>query len=399
MELNSSTQEASNDFGADGFDKVALHENDHHYGKSSHAFRTISEVSDEIDVPQHVLRFWESKFAQIRPLKRGGGRRYYRPEDIELLKRIKNYLYKQGYTIKGVQRLLKEKRSEAVASFVPYANPAASLPNFPFEKALQEVAPLSISSYLQAAAAAPSAMAMAYGAIGGQIAEHAGRHHFGDAFEQSTTRIDEAQIAEDQANNDQIEKTLAVVTQIHSELVTPVQPIRIANPAAPTLEDMAQDMVDAASEALAKKTAAEALEFNFEQPKPVDFLRLPEINAPINATAAQATQPVIEAFEQEEEFNEAFEEEEFNQDVVDEELPVKRLDDASDVVKTIEVQLGAFEEIEFDVVPAARADEPIMVQVQSEPAPHIAPEKKEQLLGVLAEMMALRDMLRVEIVA
>ena len=397
MELNSSTQEASAILKENELGNTVLHENEYSYGKSSHAFRTISEVSDEIDVPQHVLRFWESKFAQIRPLKRGGGRRYYRPEDIELLKRIKNYLYKQGYTIKGVQRLLKEKRCEAVASFAPYASPVASMPNFPFEKALQEVAPLSISSYLQAAAAAPSALAMAYGAIGGQIAEHAGRHHFGDAFEQSTVRIDEAQIAEDQANNDQIEKTLAVVTQIHSELVTPVQPIRIANPAAPSLEDMAQDMVDAASEALAKKTAAEALEFNFEEPapapQPLDFLRLPEVNAQITASAAQAAQPVIEAFE----------EEEFNQDVVDEELPVKRLDDAAndvtDFVETIEVQLGAFEEIEFDVVPAARGEVPIIVQVQPEPAPHIAPEKKEQLLGVLAEMMALRDMLRVEIVA
>ncbi|MBY0429199.1 MAG: MerR family transcriptional regulator, partial [Alphaproteobacteria bacterium] len=189
MDLNSSAQEASAILNENEFGNSALHEHDHHYGKSSHAFRTISEVSDEIDVPQHVLRFWESKFAQIRPLKRGGGRRYYRPEDIELLKRIKNYLYKQGYTIKGVQRLLKEKRSEAVASFAPYASPIASLPGYPFDKALQEVSPLSISSYLQAAAAAPSALAMAYGAIGGQIAEHAGRHHFDDAFEQSTTAI------------------------------------------------------------------------------------------------------------------------------------------------------------------------------------------------------------------
>ncbi len=77
-------------------------------GKSAAAFRTISEVAGEIDIPQHVLRFWESKFAQIKPLKRGGGRRYYRPEDIALLRRIKGLLYDDGYTIKGVQKLLRE---------------------------------------------------------------------------------------------------------------------------------------------------------------------------------------------------------------------------------------------------------------------------------------------------
>lgn len=77
--------------------------------KSAEAFRTISEVAEELDVPQHVLRFWEGKFAQIRPLKRGGGRRYYRPEDLELLRRIRQLLYVQGYTIKGVQRLLRER--------------------------------------------------------------------------------------------------------------------------------------------------------------------------------------------------------------------------------------------------------------------------------------------------
>ena len=78
--------------------------------KSAQAFRTISEVATELDVPQHVLRFWESKFTQVRPLKRGGGRRYYRPEDIDLLRRIRSLLYEDGYTIKGVQRLLKEGR-------------------------------------------------------------------------------------------------------------------------------------------------------------------------------------------------------------------------------------------------------------------------------------------------
>lgn len=76
--------------------------------KSAAAFRTISEVAEELDVPQHVLRFWESKFPQVRPLKRGGGRRYYRPEDVDLLSRIRQLLYADGYTIKGVQRLMRE---------------------------------------------------------------------------------------------------------------------------------------------------------------------------------------------------------------------------------------------------------------------------------------------------
>ena len=76
--------------------------------KSEAAFRTISEVADELNVPQHVLRFWETKFNQIRPLKRGGGRRYYRPEDVTLLKRIRTLLYTDGLTIKGVQKLLRE---------------------------------------------------------------------------------------------------------------------------------------------------------------------------------------------------------------------------------------------------------------------------------------------------
>lgn len=75
--------------------------------KAPSAFRTISEVADELNVPQHVLRFWETKFSQIKPLKRGGGRRYYRPEDVALLKHIHNLLYTEGYTIKGVQKLLK----------------------------------------------------------------------------------------------------------------------------------------------------------------------------------------------------------------------------------------------------------------------------------------------------
>ena len=76
--------------------------------KSPDAFRTIREVSEELDVPQHVLRFWETKFNQVRPLQRGGGRRYYRPEDVDLLRRIRSLLYADGYTIRGVQKLMRE---------------------------------------------------------------------------------------------------------------------------------------------------------------------------------------------------------------------------------------------------------------------------------------------------
>jgi DNA-binding transcriptional MerR regulator len=81
--------------------------------KSQAAFRTISEVAAELDVAQHVLRFWESKFPQVRPLKRGGGRRYYRPEDVELLRQIRALLYEEGYTIKGAQKLLRARRRPA----------------------------------------------------------------------------------------------------------------------------------------------------------------------------------------------------------------------------------------------------------------------------------------------
>ena len=76
--------------------------------KSPEAFRTISEVSRDLSLPQHVLRFWETKFVQIKPIKRGGGRRYYRPEDVKLLKGIKSLLYNDGYTIRGVQKVIKE---------------------------------------------------------------------------------------------------------------------------------------------------------------------------------------------------------------------------------------------------------------------------------------------------
>ena len=77
--------------------------------KAPDAFRIISEVADDLDVPQHVLRFWESRFSQIRPMKRGGGRRYYRPDDVDLLRGIRHLLYGEGYTIRGVQRILREQ--------------------------------------------------------------------------------------------------------------------------------------------------------------------------------------------------------------------------------------------------------------------------------------------------
>jgi DNA-binding transcriptional MerR regulator len=84
--------------------------------KAPDAFRTISEVADDLDVPQHVLRFWESRFRDIKPMKRGGGRRYYRPEDIHLLRGIRHLLYGEGYTIRGVQRILKEQGAKFVQS-------------------------------------------------------------------------------------------------------------------------------------------------------------------------------------------------------------------------------------------------------------------------------------------
>jgi len=82
--------------------------------KAPDAFRTISEVADELDLPQHVLRFWESRFREIKPMKRGGGRRYYRPDDVELLRGIRHLLYGEGYTIRGVQRILREQGAKFV---------------------------------------------------------------------------------------------------------------------------------------------------------------------------------------------------------------------------------------------------------------------------------------------
>lgn len=85
--------------------------------KAPDAFRTISEVAEDLDVPQHVLRFWETRFAQIKPMKRSGGRRYYRPEDVNLLRGIRHLLYGQGYTIRGVQRILREQGVKSVQNW------------------------------------------------------------------------------------------------------------------------------------------------------------------------------------------------------------------------------------------------------------------------------------------
>ena len=93
--------------------------------KSSDALRTISEVSATLDVPPHVIRFWETKFTNLRPLKRSGGRRYYRPDDVTVLTRIRDLLYKDGFTIKGAQRFLRSK--EALVPTGPVVNSAASV--------------------------------------------------------------------------------------------------------------------------------------------------------------------------------------------------------------------------------------------------------------------------------
>jgi DNA-binding transcriptional MerR regulator len=108
--------------------------------KSPDAFRTISEVAEDLDLPQHVLRFWETRFSPIRPLKRGGGRRYYRPDDIDLLKGIRHLLYGQGYTIKGVQRILKEDGPRFVQAIGRgEQNIAAAHRSDPFEDGEDEV--------------------------------------------------------------------------------------------------------------------------------------------------------------------------------------------------------------------------------------------------------------------
>jgi DNA-binding transcriptional MerR regulator len=96
--------------------------------KAPDAFRTISEVADDLDIPQHVLRFWETRFTQIKPMKRSGGRRYYRPDDVDLLRGIRRLLYGEGYTIRGVQRILKEHGIKSVQGLIDGSAAPPSLP-------------------------------------------------------------------------------------------------------------------------------------------------------------------------------------------------------------------------------------------------------------------------------
>ncbi|MCW2318297.1 DNA-binding transcriptional MerR regulator [Rhodoblastus acidophilus] len=132
--------------------------------KTTEAFRTIGEVADELDLPQHVLRFWETKFSQIRPVKRAGGRRYYRPEDIALVAAIRVLLYSEGYTIKGVQRILKEQGVRAVMAASGGARGVAPIrpePEAPAPAPLPaRMAPVVLSS----APAAPRSVVLALAA-------------------------------------------------------------------------------------------------------------------------------------------------------------------------------------------------------------------------------------------
>jgi len=126
--------------------------------KDPDAFRTISEVADDLDIPQHVLRFWESRFAQIRPMKRAGGRRYYRPDDVDLLRGIKHLLYGEGYTIRGVQRILREQGPRFVqAVWEPGAVQPAALPEDETPEAAEQLPPDDAARTLFGLLKAPSA--------------------------------------------------------------------------------------------------------------------------------------------------------------------------------------------------------------------------------------------------
>jgi DNA-binding transcriptional MerR regulator len=122
--------------------------------KSEDAFRTIGEVADELDVPKHVLRFWESKFPQIRPMKRGGGRRYYRPEDMELLRGIRHLLHAEGYTIKGVQKILREHGIDQVKATVKASMDAAAAAGAVKKRGRRQLTPAPVSPLKAAAAPA-----------------------------------------------------------------------------------------------------------------------------------------------------------------------------------------------------------------------------------------------------
>jgi len=122
--------------------------------KSPDAFRTISEAADELNLPQHVLRFWETRFATIKPLKRGGGRRYYRPEDVLLLKGIRHLLYDQGFTIKGVQRILKDRGIRHVIA-IGEGKPVEALPPPDDEFEADNDAPEDVAEGFAAPASVP----------------------------------------------------------------------------------------------------------------------------------------------------------------------------------------------------------------------------------------------------
>lgn len=137
-------------------------------GKSASAFRTISEVAGELDVPQHVLRFWETRFSQIRPLKRAGGRRYYRPEDVELLRRIREFLYQQGYTIRGVQKLLRD--GSLGGGGVGEGEPLAETPEL-LDQTTPAPAPAPAPAQSQDPSPAPAATASEHAAVEAVISE------------------------------------------------------------------------------------------------------------------------------------------------------------------------------------------------------------------------------------
>jgi DNA-binding transcriptional MerR regulator len=123
--------------------------------KAAEAFRTISEVAADLDVPKHVLRFWEAKFPQIRPMKRGGGRRYYRPEDLELLRGIRRLLHAEGYTIKGVQKILREQGIDQVKAFA-HVTAAAEKPKGRGRAKSDGAAGIAVAGPIAAAPAAPA---------------------------------------------------------------------------------------------------------------------------------------------------------------------------------------------------------------------------------------------------
>ena len=126
--------------------------------KAPDAFRTISEVADELDIPQHVLRFWESRFPQIKPMKRAGGRRYYRPEDVDLLRGIRHLLYGEGYTIRGVQRILREQGPKIVqAVWQPGAAQPLAPPEAETGESAEQLAPDDAARTLFGLLKAPSA--------------------------------------------------------------------------------------------------------------------------------------------------------------------------------------------------------------------------------------------------